>query len=68
MKVYVHTKNDCAEKITLDCNCVEWLIINKALRVAHDSDMMKPEDKVLVYNIIANMDIKFNEGEIFEGI
>jgi len=47
MRVAVKTKGDCAEDVTIECGVVEWLIINKALRLlsadtnSHITDRLK---------------------------
>lgn len=32
MNLIIYTKDDYAERVQIECNTVEWLILNKALR------------------------------------
>lgn len=45
MQIVVESKNDCADRVKLDCSPVEWLLINSALRIysrlAHEKDKAK---------------------------
>lgn len=33
MKIKVITVNDCCEKVIAECSPVEWLVVNKALKL-----------------------------------
>lgn len=44
MNLIVETVNDCAEKVKIECSPVEWLVINKAIRLLSENPDVSIDD------------------------